>query len=305
MSDAGSPRRRVWIDTDPAVGIPGCDVDDGYALLQALHSPELEVLGVSTVFGNAPLDVAHRVATELLAVADAGVPLHRGAASADELGRASPASEAIAEALSAGTLTVLALGPLTNVATTLQRRPELARGIAEVVAVAGRRPGQQFLVAGRGPLPDFNFECDPAGAKMLLDCPGLPITLAGFEVATHALVTPAHVARLGEGPPAARWLAERSAAWLDFWAENLSTEGFHPFDTLAVGTLVVPALIETEAMAAAVVQVRDAEPDYRGRPPRAIELHAAPSIACGRPVRYACSARRDFVDDLMDRLLAR
>ncbi|MGH9104805.1 MAG: hypothetical protein ACRDZX_03015 [Acidimicrobiales bacterium] len=56
--------RRVWIDTDPAVGVPGADVDDGYALLQALRSPELEVAGVSTIFGNAPIEVAYPISAE-------------------------------------------------------------------------------------------------------------------------------------------------------------------------------------------------------------------------------------------------
>ena len=56
---------RTWIDTDPAIGIPGCDVDDGLALIQAFHSPELELGGVSAVFGNAPLDKAFPLAQEI------------------------------------------------------------------------------------------------------------------------------------------------------------------------------------------------------------------------------------------------
>ncbi|MDA8354955.1 MAG: nucleoside hydrolase [Actinomycetota bacterium] len=298
------PARRVWIDTDPAVGVPGCDVDDGYALVQALHSPELEVVGISTVFGNAPLDVAHDVATELVSVAGADVPLHRGAASAEEMGTPSPASEALAEALSDGPLSVLALGPLTNVATTLQTRPESARHLVEVVAVAGRRPGQRFLVAGRGPLPDFNFECDPAAAETLLAARDVPVTLAGFEVATHALVTPTHVARLRRGPPAARWLAERTGSWLDLWAEHFSTAGFHPFDTLAVGAVLAPSLLCTEPMETAVVRVAAPELDHRGNQGPPLQLHAAPSLPSGRPARYASTAGPGFVDDLMARLLA-
>ncbi|MGH9304348.1 MAG: nucleoside hydrolase [Acidimicrobiales bacterium] len=295
--------RRVWIDTDPAVGVPGADVDDGYAILQALRSPELDIVGISTTFGNAPLDVAHRLAAELLVVAGATVPLHRGAASASERGAPSEASEALAEALSAGPLTVLALGPLTNVATLLLTHPDLAGQIVEVVAVAGRRPGQRFTVGGRGPLADFNFECDPEAASALLDAAGVPVTLAGFEVATHAVFSPAHVARLAAGPPPARWLAERSGGWLDFWAEHLGTCGFHPFDTLAVGCLVVPELIGFEMLQAAVVPVAISELDYRGRPGVGVELQAAPALPGGRPVRYASSARCGFVEDLVDRLL--
>nr|MBA2586135.1 nucleoside hydrolase [Chthoniobacterales bacterium] len=57
----------VWIDTDPALGSPFREVDDGYALLLALHSPELHILGISTTYGNAPLArttvVANTIAT--------------------------------------------------------------------------------------------------------------------------------------------------------------------------------------------------------------------------------------------------
>lgn len=295
--------RRVWIDTDPAVGVPGADVDDGYALVQAFRSPELEVVGISTVFGNAPEEVAHPIAAELLEVAGVGVPLHRGAASAEELGTPSPATEAMAVALADGPLTVLALGPLTNVATVLRTHPELAGRIVEVVAVAGRRPGQEFLVGGRGPFPDFNLECDPDAAATLLAASEVPLTLAGFEVATHALLTSTHLERLAAGPPAARWLAERSTGWLGFWAEHLGTDGFHPFDTLAVGTLVAPDLIGCERLQAALVEVPASVPDLRGRPASGIELRVAPALGGGRTVRYASRADPGFVDDLCDRLL--
>ena len=302
-TSAVRPPRRVWIDTDPAVGVPDADVDDGYALVQALRSPELEVVGISTVFGNAPVEVAHPIAAELLEVVGAGVPLHRGAASAEELGTPSEASESLAVALVEDPLTVLALGPLTNVATVLRTNPELAGRIVEVVAVAGRRPGQRFLVGERGPFPDFNLESDPDAAAILLAASEVPLTLAGFEVATHALLTPTHLERLTTGPPAARWLAERSTGWLGFWAEHLGTDGFHPFDTLAVGTLVAPLLISCEPLQAALVEVPANVPDLRGRPTGGVELQVAPALPGGRRVRYASRADAAFVDDLLARLL--
>lgn len=297
----GQPHR-VWIDTDPAVGVAGCDVDDGYAIVQALASVELEIAGISTVFGNAPIEVVHPIAAELLDVAEAKVPLYRGAGSAQELGSPTPASEALARALETGPLSVLALGPLTNVATVPLTRPELSGAIEEVVAVAGRRPGQRFMVGERGPLPDFNVECDPSAAAVLL-ASEVPLILAGFEVATHVLLTPAHLGRLRDGPPASRWLAERSDGWMAWWAEHLACEGFHPFDTLAVGFLVVPQLIECEDLQAAMVRVPTGEADYRGRTPVTPQLHAASALPGGRPVRYAARARPGFADDLMGRLL--
>ncbi len=66
--ESGEPNEiaEVWIDTDTAIGVPGADVDDGLALIQAFHSPELRVRGVSAVFGNAPLATTHPIASEVV-----------------------------------------------------------------------------------------------------------------------------------------------------------------------------------------------------------------------------------------------
>lgn len=136
----------VWIDTDLAVGIEGRDVDDGLAVLAALRSPELRVVGISTTFGNGELTDVHRLTLELLDQAQADVPVHRGAAAA-QLGRATPATAALDAALDeADGLVVLAIGPLTTVATVLEQRSRRGLAMPRVVVVGGRRPGQLFQV---------------------------------------------------------------------------------------------------------------------------------------------------------------
>ena len=93
QAEAGRRRRRcprpipVWIDTDPAVGLPDRDVDDGLALVQAFHSPELVVRGVSVVFGNAPLEQAMPIAETIVkGFGPRGLGVYRGAAAAADLG---------------------------------------------------------------------------------------------------------------------------------------------------------------------------------------------------------------------------
>jgi pyrimidine-specific ribonucleoside hydrolase len=284
----------VWIDTDPAVGEPGADVDDGFAILQALRSPELQFVGISTVFGNAPCPTGHRIAHHLLELAEApDIPLYAGATGAQSLGRPSEASRALANELRERSLRILALGPLTNIATVLLNEPELAEQVDEIVFVGGRRPGQRFTVAGNGPLPDFNLECDPAAAAHLLDT-DVPLALAGFEVSTHATLTADHLDRLAAGPPAARWLAQRSHAWISWWREHLGFQGFHPFDTLAVAALATPELLEFEHVAPALTPNRDG----------GTELHAALGQPGRRQVRYATTAAESFIEDLIRRLLS-
>lgn len=306
MIGGRSPARRVWIDTDPAVGEPGCDVDDGYAILQAINSPELTIAGISTVFGNAALDVTHEIARQLLTVVRAEhVALHRGAAGPGKLAVPTAASDALSAELDNAPLTILALGPLTNVATALTTHPELAPRIEQLVIVAGRRPGQRFMIGQRGPLPDFNLESDPQACQTILAAVEVPLVLAGFEVATHVRLEPADLERLAQGPPAARWLAERSGDWLRRWSERLDLNGFHPFDTLAVGVVLTPQLIECETVEVALVTTAGHdEPNWRGAPPPTpAELHAAQRLPDGRPALYAATARPRFRDDLMRRLL--
>lgn len=150
----------VWIDTDPSVMRGGHEVDDGFALIQAFHSPELAIRGVSIVFGNAPLEQADPIGREIVKrLGPPELPVFTGAASAADRGQETEASRAIASALRREKLTLLVLGPATNVATVLELHPELARRVTRIIAVAGRRPGQHFTSGKSGrAFRDFNFE---------------------------------------------------------------------------------------------------------------------------------------------------
>ncbi|MCA9509671.1 MAG: nucleoside hydrolase, partial [Myxococcales bacterium] len=102
---------RIWIDTDPALGFREDDrpkdVDDAFVIVEALRDPDVEVAGIGTVFGNAPVDVGTRVARELVAAVGgdaAGTSVARGAAgagSAREGFACTDAVRALAEALRA------------------------------------------------------------------------------------------------------------------------------------------------------------------------------------------------------------
>ena len=108
-------------------------------------SPELSIRGVSLVFGNAPLEIEIPIGREIVnKFGPSGLEVTVGAESVDQLGESTEASRALADALRQDRLTILALGPATNIGTVLLQQPELADQIVEVVAVAGRRLGQSF-----------------------------------------------------------------------------------------------------------------------------------------------------------------
>ncbi len=254
----------VWIDADPA-----CDehrlgeVDDCWALVLAFRSPEIAIRGVSTVFGNTDGATAFAIASALTRRFAGGQGGGQGGElpavfrGAEEGGgrAASAASRALGRALERERLTVIALGPLTNVATVIAGSPELIANIGRVVAVAGRRPGAA-LNTGANPLVhfhDLNFRKDPEAARIVLES-GVPLVLLPFEAARKVTIGRADLARLAAGGAAGRWLAAASAGWIGAWERWLLADGFHPFDSLAVGYVTTPALFTCETVPARITQ---------------------------------------------------
>jgi inosine-uridine nucleoside N-ribohydrolase len=297
-------RKSVWIDTDPSVAPGGKEVDDGFALIQAFHSPELDIRGVSVVYGNAPLETAFPIGCEIVErFGPPGLRVHRGADHAKQLGEETDAVRALANALRADKLTILALGPVTTIATLIKNHPDLAVRIEEVVAVAGRRRGQSFQARPEQPIPfpDFNFELDPDGFQILLDS-SVPITLAPWEVSSHVWLREADLDHLREGNNATRWLYPAATDWLKKWRDELKLDGFNPFDTLAVGWLTSPHLIEWETLPVAIETHPTDRPGEAA--PEKPYLIADAHLAGRRTVRYCHRPSPTFRDDLMRRLLS-
>ena len=301
---AGSPgapdRIAVWIDTDPSVMPGGHEVDDGLALIQAFHSPELDVRGVSAVFGNAELATTARIAEEIVdRFGPDRLQAWAGADGPARLGEQTEATRALISALDQAPMTILALGPVTNVASVLLLRPELRSQIQEIVVVAGRRPGDQFRVGtGGAPLRDLNFELDAPAMQVLLDS-GVLLTLAPFEISSKVMLTGEHLARLEAGGEAARWLAGPVRDWLDRWRTSFGASGFHPFDTLAVAYLTSPDWLTCEDVPSQIVTAQDDVEPGREKP----YFHVSADLRTSFIVRYCHDVDAAFTDDLLTRLV--
>ncbi|MGF1610428.1 MAG: nucleoside hydrolase [Kiloniellales bacterium] len=246
---------RVWIDTDAACNGGKVDPDDCFAMLVLMNSPDVEIVGISTVFGNAPLSVVDRTTRDLVGrVAErSDILVHSGSSTALGAERTpsfEPAHAALERALERGPLTIVSLGPMTNVAATLRRRPELADNIGLLVSVMGRRPGHVFhpaegrassgILFGHGPVfRDFNFSKDPTSAAIVLELVE-GISLTPYAAAREVMVTRRDLARMKRGSRAAAWLAERAGPWLDYWKGDIGLPGFYPFDALAALYVLQP-----------------------------------------------------------------
>jgi len=254
------PPLRLVVDTDM-----GCD--DAIALLMAALAPGVELEAVTVVAGSVPVERAVRGALAVLALAGRpDVPVHAGAArplarelvtapevhGADGLGGAPvPASEGAPSPIPAADalrrlaaeaprrLALVALGPLTNVATALAAEPGLLTGFARVCAMGGAPDG----IGNAGPFAEYNLWADPDAADAVLTA-GVPVTLVGLDVARRAAVLSARERRLlaGSPHPAGR-LAARLAGGL---AERLAAFGADAAclsDPLAMAVAIAPELV--------------------------------------------------------------
>ncbi len=293
----------VWIDTDPACGRGiSDDVDDCWALAFALSSPELAVRGISTVFGNVDGPTTYDTALKVVPRLAKGAtpPIYRGADHPlPEVTSRPKAVDALARALGRERLTILALGPLTNLAILLDTRPKLAKRIRRVVAVAGRppnpgfafRPGQSLIIH----FHDLNFRKDVKAFERVLKA-GVPITLMPFEATTQVTILPEHLDALRAAGGNGAWLANMSDGWMSFWDESLRSEGFHPFDALAVGVVVAPRHFNCPPARARINRGRSRFVTTRDR------LEVSDELSDGFPVRYCKTVRPPFRPLLIKRV---
>lgn len=254
---------RVWIDTDAACGAgPRTDPDDCFAILWLL-ARGVQLEGISTSFGNAEgavvADRTRALADRLQAAGFAVPPVlegHPGPGIAPGLAGVQGLRAALAE----GPLTVLALGPLTNIAAALEGRPDLSANVQRVVAVMGHEAGHLFHpsegngrgILGHGPIfRDLNVSVDQEAARRVLAL-DLPLTLIPYDAGRGVVIGAGDLQALAEQGPAQAWLVDQAQGWLAFWQRDVGLAGFSPFDWVAAAWLVTPELFDCARVKAEV-----------------------------------------------------
>ena len=256
--------RKIIIDCDPGQ-------DDAVALFLALASPDdLEVLGITTVAGNVPLALTQRNARMMCDIAGrqdlrvfAGCerPLEldpitaeyiHGNTGIDGVSVFEPktplqeqhAVDFIVEALldSNDAVTLVPTGPMTNIATAIQREPSVLRNVEQIVSMGGAmREG-----GNRSPSAEFNILVDPHAADIVYNC-GRPVTAMGLDVTHHVLSTRERVARIRELD---NEVAEATAGMLSFFhrydTKKYGSEGAPLHDPCTVAWLLRPDLFATK-----------------------------------------------------------
>ena len=284
------------IDTDVALGAwhegRPRDIDDGFAIVEALNVDRIDLLGITTVFGNAPHTDVFRIANELVELKGASVPVYAGASSNQPGTGILPAVQFLADALQQQRLDIAAIGPLTNIAQLVEHFPQVLGNINSLIIVAGRTPGNRFFIGDTGPVRDFNFENDVPAMATLLGA-DLPLVLAGFELTSTVEVAETDLATIRtRNNPTAEYFYKNSLDWVHHWTTTFPQDGgFHPWDSAAISYLLHPEYFVAEQRYACID-----------------ELDGKPALSCGPestgvPVTYLSGFRNDgkanFVRDVV------
>ncbi len=271
---SAAPPIPIVIDTDFTAGSPS---DDALALLLALRSPELEVVGLTTVAGNDSVERATVDALRVLEIAGRGdVPVYAGAdmpliheAGTFERTRwgrwwsdapPSPplggfatrkAEEAsAADYLARATrqrpreLTIVAIGPLTNLAIALRTDPAFARNVKQLVIMGGAIAALPDGAGNQTPNAEFNFWVDPEAARVVLRS-GIPIQLSPLNVSRKTNLTKEWYDRLVAGETPLTPLLQHILG--PVFARDPKAR-VNMYDEVAVASLVDPALVKTREL---------------------------------------------------------
>lgn len=267
--NASTVLRPVYIDTDLGLGTPGAEIDDGVALLVMLAAGVCDVVGCGSVHGNVGVNEATHNLRRLLASEGRGdVAVGRGVAlpliedpawfadwkagygPTEPFPGPEPTTAAAhllidAARTHAGALTVLAIGPLTNLALAVRLAPDIVPLVREVVAMGGA-----FGVEDSG--PEFNARCDPEAAAIVLGA-GWPLRLFGLEITRRVHISRAEFAGLNDARPTVAALKRQAPGWIDrVEAQGWEIDGCSVHDAVAAAALLDEGLAQYRAVEVAV-----------------------------------------------------
>ena len=255
--------RKIIIDTDPGI-------DDAMAIFFAYKAKGIEVLGLTTTFGNVPVEKATENALTLNEVAGVSVPVAKGVAlplereplphpdfvhGKDGFGNidwpastnqpvAESAAEFIVNTVKAhpGEVTIVALGPLGNLATALELDPEIAGLVDEVVLMGGAH----LEYGNVTPVAEANIINDPDAADIVFTA-NWQVTMIGLDVTHQVLLDNERLARIKQANPVeGDFLMQAAQHYINFYGETFGVEGCYFHDASTIAYVLQPELFGLE-----------------------------------------------------------
>jgi len=235
----GFPSHTIVLDCDNTFGLPFKDVDDGLALSCLLGATEVELLGITTTFGNGNIgQVESQTKCMLRVFGRTDIPVYRGASSAHSEGTGAARYLVKLAAARPGEITLVATGPLTNLKNAERLSPGFLGNLKRIICMGGHRSPLWF---GLRRLQEINFSGDPEAAQTVLNAP-CPVILVDADICPQVMFSRTEVEILCaiKGLPASFKRTIRS--WWLVWIASSFTHGFCPWDLVAAVYLLRPDL---------------------------------------------------------------
>ena len=252
-------KRKVIIDCDPGI-------DDSLALLLALNSPELDVMGITIVSGNVPANQGAKNALKVLKLLKRedikvyigeSTPLVRELVTAEDTHGEDGLGETnyeeadieinyngidfILDSAKEGNVSIIALGPLTNLAKALEKDPNSFNMLEEIVSMGGafRSHGNCSQVA------EFNYWVDPHSVKNVFDKSKVPFSMVGLDVTRETVLTPNLIEVINQfGGEIGKFIVDITRFYVDFHWKQERTLGCVINDPLAVAYFIDRSICE-------------------------------------------------------------
>ena len=267
-------KKPLYLDTDISLGTPGAEIDDGAALIALLRCEEIQPVGIGSVFGNVPLaDAVINLDRLVSLMKRKDIPLGKGAEAplkgnmdwfsewqrgygetlsweGDVPGKAS--SDLLIRLIkeSQTPITILSIGPMTNIAVALTQAPEITEMVKEVVVMGGSFSKEESP-------PEFNLRCDPEAANMIINA-GWPLVILGLEVTRKMLFTREMFHSLKSSNPAVQLLRSSADEWIDR-VERMGWEsgGCSLHDAVAAAYIMDPSIFNTVPTTSVKINLED------------------------------------------------
>ncbi|MGW4396764.1 nucleoside hydrolase [Amycolatopsis nivea] len=304
---------KLIIDTDPGV-------DDAFAIALAARSADVDLLGVTTVFGNVPLATTTANARRLLQLCDRpDVPVAAGASRPllyRELHRSStvhgsdglsghaaslpdatrPLEDSDAVSLMVSLLeasdepvTIAPIGPLTNIAALLAAHPGVRSKIARIVLMGGA-----ITLGNSTAVSEFNIWADPEAARRVIAEDDVPCVMVPLDLTHRCAVDSTWLAKLAASGPVGHALNSFTPDYLAHYRQVLGYEGIVMHDAVAVAEAIRPGILRTETHP---VDIDAGLGPTRGM--TIVDRRAVPNRSTGRPVEVAVDTELDVLREFV------
>ena len=273
-------KKKIILDTDPGI-------DDAMAILFAEAHPEIELMGITTVYGNATIDngtqnalylkqkfgmnalvakgtdmplVREPVGATVIVHGETGFGDVKAPSSLDVSAIEKPAYQFIIDSVRAepGEITLVAVGPLTNLALALEAAPDIVELVKEVVIMGGAF-GENDHRGNVTPFAEANIHDDPHAADKVFTA-SWPVTVIGLDVTEESFFTAQYLDDLrDDAGEVGQFIWDVSRYYLKFYSEKVGMEGCHVHDPSAIAYVIQPSLFECRSGAIRVVTDGPAE----------------------------------------------